>query len=340
MSTPLTENVRLVNPRRQPSSAWRWLLLILPALGSLFFLIDPLDLPRVLRPLLDLSHVPVFALASGLLVRWVGPLAQLGVRLQLAVVLLLAFLVGGGIELLQPFFRRNASFDDAIYDLAGAATGVLFCSRRRRDFSWHWRRSLQVAILAVLLLASHRAVGWYLASSDALARFPILADFETPYAAALWSRGERTDAIARNGLHALHVAFDGRGWSAVTLEPPRADWSAFRALQLSVFNPSTAPQPFSVMLADRSVPDRMGNQRPWFRQRLSLEPGWNDITVPLTEVAVGSDQGPVDISHIGFLTLEVPQPEGKVDLYLDDIHLLPSSADGITGGDAPVMAPR
>jgi len=338
VSTPLLENVRLVNPRRRPSSAWRWLLFILPALGSLFFLIDPLDLPRALRPLLDLSHVPIFALASGLLVRWVGPLARLNVGLQLAVVLLLAFVVGGGIELLQPLFRRNASFDDAIYDLAGAATGVLFCSRRRRDFSWHWRRGLQVAILGVMLVASHRAVGWYLASSDAAARFPILADFETPYAAGLWSQGERTDAIARNGLHALHIHFDGRGWSAVTLEPPREDWSAFRELRLSVFNPSTAPQPLSVMLADRSVPDRKGNQRPWFRQRVPLEPGWNDIAVPLAEVAVGNGEGPVDIRLIGFLTLEIPQPEGTTDLYLDDIHLVPSAAGGTTAGATPATA--
>jgi VanZ family protein len=326
--------VRLVNPRRRPSSAGRWLLFILPALGSLFFLIEPLDLPRAIRPLLDLSHVPIFALASGLLVRWFAPLARLGVRLQLTVLLLLAFVVGGGIELLQPLFGRNASLDDAVYDLAGAATGVLFCSRRRRDFSWHWRRGLQIVILAVLLLASQRAVGWYIAASDAAARFPLLADFETPFAERLWSHGERTDAISRNGLHSLHVSFPVHGWPAVTLEPTRPDWSGFRELRLSVFNPRPLAQDLGILVADRELPDRLGNRRPWFRQRVSLEPGWNDLAVPLAQVAMGGAEGPVDIAQVGFLTLEVPPAEGAVDLYLDDLHLVPSAAGGTGTGPA------
>ncbi len=330
MSTPILESVRLVNPRRRPSSAGRWLLLILPAMASLFFLIEPLDLPRPVRPLLDLSHVPIFALASGLLVRWLAPLARLGVRLQLAVVLLLAFVVGGGIELLQPFFGRNASLDDTVYDLAGAATGVLFCSRRRRDFGWHWRRGLQIAILAVLLVASQRAVAWYLASSDAAARFPVLADFEAPFTARLWSLGERSDAISRNGLHSLFVSFPPVGWSAVTLEPTREDWSAFRELRLAVFNPRSESQPLSVLIADRELPDRLGNRRPWFRQRVALEPGWNELAVPLAEVVIGAENGPIDISRIGFLTLEVPQSGTPVDIYIDDVHLVPASLEATT----------
>jgi len=335
VSTPILESVRLVNPRRRPSSAGRWLILILPAMASLFFLIEPLDLPRPVRPLLDLSHVPIFALASGLLVRWMAPLARLGVRLQLAVVLLLAFVVGGGIELLQPFFGRNASLDDTVYDLAGAATGVLFCSRRRRDFGWHWRRGLQIAILAVLLVASQRAVAWYLASSDAAARFPVVADFEAPFTARLWSLGERSDAISRNGLHSLFVSFPPVGWSAVTLEPTREDWSSFRELRLAVFNPRSESQPLSVMIADRELPDRQGNRRPWFRQRVALEPGWNELAVPLAEVAIGAEQGPIDISRIGFLTLEVPQTGTPVDIYIDDVHLVPASREATLAAPQP-----
>jgi len=323
VSSPAPESVRLANPRR-PSSTWRWLLLILPALGSLFFAINPLDLPRWVRPLLDLSHVPIFAFATGLLVRWVGPLARLPIRAQLLLALALALVVGTGIELVQPLFGRNGDFNDAVYDLAGAAAGVLFCSRRRRDFSWRWRRLLQSGLVLVLLVAGHRALGWYLAVSDAVARFPVLADFEAPYAARPWPAGERTDAIARSGLHALHLAFEGTGWAAVTHEPPRANWSGFRSLELEVFNPQAGPQALTVMLADRSVPDRMGNRRPWFRQRVELHPGWNEVEVLLAEVAAGGEQGPVDISRIGFLTLEVPQPQGRVDLYLDDVRLVPA----------------
>jgi VanZ family protein len=320
------ESVRLVDPRRRPSSAWRWLLLILPALGSLFFAVNPLDLPRWLRPLLDLSHVPIFALASALLVRWVPALARLSVRQQLLAALAGSLLIGGGIEIIQPWFGRNGDVGDAISDMTGAAAGVLFCSRRRREFTWHWRRALQLSILAVVLLAGHRAAGWYLASSEAFARFPLVADFEAPYAARLWSSGTRTDAIARSGLHALHVTFDSSGWAATTHEPPVADWSGFRTLQMAVFNPVQEAQPFSVLIADRSVPDRSGNRRPWFRQRTELQPGWNQIEVAMEDVAAGGVRGPVDITRIGFLTLEIPQPTGVVDLFIDDVLLVPAPA--------------
>jgi len=322
VSSPAPESVRLVYPRRRPSSAWRWLLLILPALGSLFFAINPLDLPRWIRPLMDLSHVPIFALATGLMVRWVGPLARLSIRAQLLAMVGLVLLVGGAIEFMQPFFGRNRDMGDAVNNLTGAAAGVLFCSRRRREFTWRWRRGLQFVIFAVVLLAGHRALGWYLATSDAIARFPVIADLEAPYAERLWSRGERTDAIARNGLHSLHVALDAKGWAAVKHEPPVSDWSRYTTLSLEVFNPAGSGQALSVMVADRSVPDHMGNQRRWFRHRVELEPGWNAIAVPIEAIAAGGDRGPVDVSDVGFLTLEIPQPEGHVDLYLDDVQLI------------------
>lgn len=320
MNLPVGESVRLVNPRRHPSSAWRWLLLILPALGSLFFAINPLDVPRLLRPLLDLSHVPIFAFGMGMVSRWVGPIARLDVRQQLLLLCGLAAALGGGIELLQPLAGRNASFDDVIYDIAGAAIGVLFCSRRRRELTWHWRRGLQIAVFGVIFLAGQRAATWYIAYSDAIASFPTLGDFELPYSERLWPRSERTEALSNEGSYSLRLDFPAQGWSAVTFEPPRGDWSGYSHLHLSLFSPFPEPLTISLLVADRSVPDRMGNQRPFFRRNFVLEPGWNELSVPILDIANG-DRAAIDISDVGQFVLEIPQPKGSVSLLLDAFRL-------------------
>lgn len=321
MNLPATDSVRLVNPRRGPSSHWRWLILILPALGSLFFAINPLDLPRLLRPLLDLSHVPIFAFAAGMVSRWVGVVARQEVRRQLFMLCGLALLVGSAIELTQPLAGRNASVDDIIHDVAGAAAGVLFCSRRRREFSWRWRRGLQLMVLAVVLLAGHRAVGWYWAYSNTLAQFPLLADFELPYSAQLWSSASRTDALSRDGSSALHLHFQASRPARTRFEPPRGDWAQYATLRFSLFNPRATPLEVQLAIADRSVPDRMADQRPFFIRRYPLAPGWNDLSVRVGEIAEGSGSGVIDIDAIGELRIEVPAPDGVVDLYLDAIRL-------------------
>lgn len=105
--------------------------------GAAFFVPQP-ELEPPLDGLVNLAHVPVFAVFGYLLARWLpaGPtLARVGAAFAII------FVCGVATEMLQPYFGRGASFADLGADigsgLAGfaAAGAVAASSGPRRVFA-------------------------------------------------------------------------------------------------------------------------------------------------------------------------------------------------------------
>ena len=64
----------------------------------------------------------------------------------------------------------------------------------------------------------------------------------------------------------------------------------------------------------RSVAER-------FARELAIEPGYNSIAIPLSEIRSAPPGGSMDMSHITGMALFVRKPRDDLTLYLADLRL-------------------
>jgi len=101
--------------------AWAWTL----AVAALLLVRVPIPLAEAERrlfgvlPVDKVVHLALFGLLVALWRRWVQSERSGAVALVVAVVVA-AILYGGALELLQPFFARDAEWGDLVADAAGA----------------------------------------------------------------------------------------------------------------------------------------------------------------------------------------------------------------------------
>ena len=132
-----------------------------------------------------------------------------------------------------------------------------------------------------------------------------------------------SDARA-HGKHWLRVDLANAPWPGLGLHYGRAqDWSRYRAVRFSVFNPYDERISLSMLAGDtRNWPayeDRYNRS-----QGLALQPGANDLEVSLASFRTGTpgSRG-LDLRKIHRFRVFLGQPGKRYTLYLDRIRLVP-----------------
>lgn len=297
------------------SRIWLAPLVIFLFAVPLFF-IERATLDFLPDSLFSLGHVAFFALlalACALsLQRTRMPLAA-----QAGIVLGGAFLLGGAIELLQPYFGRTALWRDVWQNMVGAATGLLLAHPRTL------LRSAWAAPVAVALLIELRLPALHL-WDDRVARqqFPVLSDFESRFEHLRWSEGRVTREIARSGSRALRVDLEpGRSWPGTALRRGLGAWSGYQALEFSVHNPGSEPLRLTVSVRDREHARRGAAYRDRFNRRFDLDPGWHDLRIPIAEIAAAPAERTLDVDAIEMVLFFTGAVDATRTFHLDAVRL-------------------
>lgn len=252
--------------------------------------------------LLDLGHVPLFALLTVTLAR------VLGCRWYHAVGI--GVLLAAGVELAQSVTGRSASWTDLGYGTAGVlSAGVLLRAAEWRARSMSRSRLLGHAMVALTLTALpvlHAAPG-LLDAAEGVASFPVLADFRSESQLRRWicrqarlSRAKQGDSIVGRleflpgaedypGAQLEHVLRDFRGYD-------RLCWA------LTVENEAV-----TLAFSLRSGPDRSGRTRHYQFQR-RLEPGEHVVEMDLLTAAAHGEEGQLDLANLWYSQLFVVRP--------------------------------
>jgi hypothetical protein len=278
--------------------------------------------PRSLSHFWDLGHMGLFGAATLLALR--AGLARWPLTRQAGVVLGGSLILGAVSEWLQRGSNRTASLGDLQRDLIGASLVLVFVSpavarlpRRQRG-----------AILAVVLLA----FGWQVAPAllatvdefTARRDFPVLAGFERPFEVDRWQGQAKfriVDTPVRGGHRSLRVDLDTNTYSWVSLADFPRDWTAYRLLEFSVFNPDTEALELVCKVNDREHQRRGYPTADRFNRRLTAAPGWNDFSIHLEEIRkapVGREMDLAQISTFQLFTVRLPRPRS---FYLDQVEL-------------------
>jgi hypothetical protein len=296
----------------------------------------------------DWGHVPLFGVISALLLGLLRTASASSAQPP-GRPYLLAFAatvaLGGLAELVQRYQpERTPSFADLARDVLGAGCVLAVAASldpRLRGERW-WRSPARLwaarglALAALLAISAPLAqVSWDYAQRDRA--FPQLLSFESGWeerfltlqTAELVSvppppgqpRAPAGEWLGRLTLSpdAIHAA-DFTGYSGFFIDEPYPDWRGFDALCFRVFSESASPLALSLRVEDEAhQSDNSPEDR--FNRDFVVNPGWNEIRIPLAEVEQAPRTRPMDMARIRIVHLFVYRPAASVRVLLDDWRL-------------------
>ena len=291
------------------------------------------------KRLWDLGHFPLFMLFAFLSLPYIKhqiPLSRnqhdIAMRVLACIVVLAV-----GIEGLQWFIGRSASFGDIRKDILGALIVYQFFYLKNINKSVILRASWLVTLLwFVLELYPVTEAGmdqWRKVHS-----MPILADFETEAELSRWGEGvfERspfTFSISNKNTkepspevnnNTLKLFLYKGAYTGIVGRGIHHNWQGYQFLQFDIFNPNKYSLGLKVKVEDQSS---MGNNMSYqnrYNGVYQLQPGENQFRVPLTEIANAPNSRVMDMGNISRLSLFFSKLSESSFIYIDNIMLVDS----------------
>ncbi|MEE9397320.1 MAG: VanZ family protein [Methylococcales bacterium] len=294
------------------------------SLVSLFLFIAPPDQTssRSVKALWESGHIIGFAIWIVIIQNKWKKLATYPVFFQISLLLLISLLLGILIELLQTFIaERIASPMDVVRDIAGSLFAIAFFNSQLQKTSTLHKTSIKVLASSVVIFVLIPLFS--VAADDILAnsQFPVIADFESPFEL---SRIESSMKVAldeqlhHHGKRSMKVVLEPARYSGFHLRAFPRNWRPFNSLKFSIFNHANYKIYMTCRISDINHNHSHGDR---FNRKFAANPGWNHISIPLTDVNNAPINRKMDmtaIKHIGIFITALDKP---VEVNIDYIRL-------------------
>lgn len=272
----------------------------------------------------NLGHAVLFFLAAHLAYAFSPRLSFRPVYSQALLITAAVILSGAAIELAQSMIPgRFPSFYDAATNLAGALA-YLSLRNRKQVKKYIPMHAAAICLIVLALWPPIRA-----ASDDIIAytRFPVLADFETPFEATRFTKNakkaEITSSRAYSGSHSLKINLDTDTYSGISMKYMPRNWQEFSFLYFEVYNPQDHPVKLTVRIHDaehETQPVQQYSDR--FNRSFEVPPEtWTTIKIPLADIRTAPRTRKLDLFSIQALGMFVTRAPEPWTLYIDHIRL-------------------
>jgi len=273
----------------------------------------------------DSGHALVFGLAMYLMLEVLQQSTSGSRRLPVAAGIGgLLFLAGIAIEIVQPFFGREASFTDITYNLIGIASGIVIFTAFHQQSR---QRLLSLAGFVILLgLTLFRPVyDAYVVLKRDQAQ-PYLLGFENAYEKMLWqpSPGAHISVVEApvewksNTGQTAKISFLSGNYPGLSIPEIYPDWRGYTQLVFEVFSPEDTPVTITVRINDLAHNNKHHDR---FNRQLTVKPGKNRYVLPLSEVKNAPQGRQLNIEQVAQVILFTGRPEHSLTLYFDNLHL-------------------
>ena len=238
------------------------------------------------------------------------------------------FLCWGGVaglglatEVIQPFFGRDASWQDVWTDAYGSCAGILWAQ------GWATAsRGIRIGTFTaggiVFLVAVAEPLTVLADAAMQRIEMPRLASFESPLELSRWEWSgchvERSGEYATHGSWAMRVDLKPGRYPGVTLAHPVHDWSRFDELVIDVHLAGELSLDLIVKIKDRENDNSYYDR---FHKAIRLLPGENRIRIALSEVVQAPREREMDLRQITSLSLFVVSLDSPRTLFLDNLCL-------------------
>ncbi|TCS41629.1 hypothetical protein [Reinekea marinisedimentorum] len=290
-----------------------YLCLLLALLASLFFVGGPAaySLPS-LRYAWNLGHILFFALLAIALHSLNANLTR-----QHALKIIFSVLLASiGIELLQSLIGRSLSGKDIFRNLTGFGLALALLYRTPRL----WVLAIPLTAFLVFDLSGFAKAlhSDYLLQRQA----PVIEDFQQAVTLRQWlGEIERVADTEDRQNQVAKITFPAKKYSGVYFDSMLQDWSHYKLFSMRLYNPYPAQQELILRLNDVTHEHSTQEYNDRFNTVITLEPGWNRISIPLAVIKAAPAEREMDLSHMYRLMLFYGSLEAPRELLLDDIRL-------------------
>ena len=304
-----------------------WIHVTLLAAGSvLLFLGGPgYDSSRSFKHFWDIGHIVYFALLADLLARQ-RVINQMPVAGHWTAILVITLIAGVSIEFLQYGTARTPDIGDVLRDLTGSLLVLVFGAGGSALKPVIWRRSLQFAVLALLLVQLAPLARSLIDEAIAIRQFPLLSDFDTPFEIDRWGGSAGLSVVSMPTISEsklLRLSLTTARYSGTALDYFDGNWSSAQSLQIRLYNPDTNPLQITCRIHDLKHTDGTQEYEDRFNRSFLLAPGWTRLEIDLKDVEQSPAGRRMDMSRISGLGIFVISlPENRL-LYLDTVRLSP-----------------
>jgi len=295
------------------------------SLISLFLFVAPTDQAssRPVKALWNTGHVIGFAIWIGIIQNRWKKLETYSALFQLSLLLLISFLLGILIEILQTFIvGRIASPMDVIRDVTGSLFAIAFFNSRIQMTSALPRMLIRVTASILMFFVLIPLFTVTVDEVTANSQFPIIADFESPFELSRIETSAKIvldEQLRHHGKRSMKVTLETTQYSGINLTSFPRDWRSFKSLDFSIFNHANYKINMTCRINDLNHNDLYRDR---FNLRFPVNPGWNHISAPLVDVENAPKSRKMDmtaIKHIGIFATSLAEP---IEINIDYIRLL------------------
>lgn len=217
-------------------------------------------------------------------------------------VLVIGFLFGSAIEILQGFVQRDPSWDDLYGNFLGIMTGLcLLAVVTLQDIKYR-------KMVVVLLVAG--SVGFLSVGMAPLVRlswhyverinaFPVIVNFDSE-----WS-----------GSFVRHNK--GR-YPGVSVFEPEPDWSAYRSLRFSIYSTNKANMSLGLRVHDENHNNESSDR---FNMKLPIRSGVNEFKIPLDVIRDAPLDRELDLKSIAGIILYSRKSDEWMQVDVSNFYL-------------------
>jgi len=245
-------------------------------------------------------------------------------------------ILGFSTEFLQLLVGRSFQYADVVNDVIGGYAGFLL-SRLTLSFSSEPSNHLtknqlslkRVGFVVSLLILSLAGFREFLYTSvhvwNMKLDFPVLADFEAPLELDRWEHNRvsitKSSLVVRNDEFSLKAVFHPAKYPGIVLRRLIHNWNKFNYLNLSINNPSDNVININLKIYDSTHTFRNYRYNDRYNKNLTLNPGWNDIRIPIEEIRNSPEYRKMNMKQIYLINLFMIRIEEETTVYIDDIFL-------------------
>ena len=238
---------------------------------------------------------------------------------------MLCLLLGVAIESVQLFIGRSFSRGDIINNIIGGYLGLLTLALFSQQTSLK-TKSIAMTLALIFLAVGLRGLEKHLYDEYLIRQqFPLLSGFESKLEMQRWEHDNtllrRSQEFVKSGQHSLKVDFLPGRYPNISLEHFRNNWSGYKQLVFSIYNPGKETYTFQMKVYDFKNIQNSRRYNDRFNTHITIAPGWNTIKTPLTDIIKAPKHRSMNIYQIKGFSVFTDKLKQPVTLYIDDIHL-------------------